>query len=303
MNRRFLLPVLGFCLVVLVGYCVIPREPSYKGKRCREWLAELDSAFMFNARGDAIVQKPEHKEASAAFRQMGAATLPYLIPELEAKDSRWKTNLVLLASKQPLFKFHFLPANVRRDRSVRACALLGPSAKPAIPALGFALANGTGSAVEVLKNLGPESVAVLANALTNAPGCAPPYSAARALGRFGADARIAVTNLAWVFQNHWIAPPRAAAAQALAEISRKLIEKNQAACAEVVLAKAVLIEALEGADSISCRAAAEALGLLGVHAREVIPALLKLLDSPDPSVQRAAKNALSRIEPSLVGAR
>jgi hypothetical protein len=291
MERPIIMRALGLCLAALVAYLIIPREPSYQGKGCRVWLAELDGAAITG-------------DARRAFQLMGASTLPYLISELEAKDPRWKTGLVDLAGKQSLFKFHFVPDSLRRERAVKACVLLGPTARPAILALGVALANGASGAANVLQKFGSESIPVLANALTNAPGCAPPYNTARVLGSLGADARIAVTNLAWNFQHHRIGFPRAAAAIALAEISLKLIEKeDQRASPEVLFAKAALIRGLAERDRTSCIAAAQALGLLGSYAEEAVPVLLMLLDAPDPAIRNAAAEALKAIAPTTASLR
>jgi hypothetical protein len=284
-KRRYIIAMSGLAVAVTAALCLVPREPVYHGRRCRVWLAGFDNSA---TRG----------EASNAIRELGASTLPYLITELRAKDSVWKIKLVQLAATRLGLNFRFTPDQVRRTRAVEACALLGPLARPAIPALGVALNNGAGNAVPVLERFGPESIPPLTSALTNAPGCGPPYATAQALGRMGAKARISVTNLIWNFERHPIGPPRAASAMALAKISRELIEKeHQPACPEVILAKAALIRGLSDTNRYRVIAAAGALSLLQVEAKEGVPALMKLLKDPEPSVQESAIKALEAIEP------
>jgi hypothetical protein len=235
--------------------------------------------------------------AATAIRTMGASTLPYIIAELEANDSVLKKKLMDLAGRQSVFKLHFTPDRIRRARGVKACALLGPSAEPAIPALGVALGKGESGAATLLEKFGSKSVQALASALTNAPGCAPPYYTAQVLGRMSANARTAMTNLAWNFQYNPIGAPRGAAGRAMAEISLALIEKeHEPECREVMMAKTVLLRGLSETNHYLAAAAASSLGLLKHHAKEAVPALIKLRQTGDEFAQQAAAKALQAIE-------
>lgn len=277
--------VFGLCIATLAGYGLIPREPSFQGRRCRAWLPDFDSSTNYT-------------EACKAIQEMGTSTLPYLIAELQAKDSTLRTKLMELAGKQSMFKFRFTSDHLRHTRAVKACQALGPLARPAIPALGTALGNGVSEAAGLLGRFGPESVSSLGKALTNAPGCAPPYCAAHALGKMGANARNAMTNLAWNFQHNRISYPCAAAAHAMAEISLALIEnEHQPDCPEVLLAKGLLLGALSGTNRNQVVGAASALALLGDHAKEAVPLLSDLLDNQNPWIREAATNALKAIAP------
>jgi len=169
-------------------------------------------------------------------------------------------------------------------------------AKPAIPALGEALGMGTSRAVRVLEEFGPDGIRALTEALTNAPGCGAPYSIALALGKMGADARIAVANLAWELEHNPALFPRSASAKALSQICRELIEKeNQPDCSEVACAKAALIRGLSHPHWATRRAAADSLADLKANAREATSKLTELLEDERAEVRQSATNALMAI--------
>ncbi len=275
--------VLGLSVLAFAVYSLVPPEPSYQGKTVRDWLT------LYSTNRD---------ESLRAIRQIGTDALPWLVADLRAKDPFWKKKLAEFAQRQSWIKIIFTPDSTRRVRAVEACAALGPLAKPAIPALGVALGNGAGGAARVLEQFGPEAIPALIHALTNAPGCGAPYSTALALGKFGAKARVAVTNLVWEFENYPIGYPRWASAKALSEICQELIEnEKQSDCPEVVYAKAALISGLSDTKPVVRRSAAEALAAFKTHAQAATPALRKLLDDSQLEVRQAATNALRAIAP------
>ena len=287
--RKFWLKTIGFVLggvlaALALGAIIFP-QPTWRGKTASAWLKEFDG---------------NSSEASEAMRQLGTKALPVIERDLRAKDAPWKLQLVGLLKQQSVVRLQFTPDTLRRERAVRACAALGPLARPAIPALGEALGNGSGRAVQVLEKFGPEAIIALATGLTNAPACATPYGTAHALGRMGAKAKTAVTNLAWEFEHHSITPPRTASARAMADICLELIEKeNQPNCAEVVFVKATLIHGLSDTNVWMRRAAADALAVFKASASEAAPALLKLVDDHDPRVRESAVKALQAIDPEV----
>ncbi len=272
--------MLGILLAGVANYTLMPKKPEYKGVQVTRWLERFDQ-------GKA--------EAVAAIRAIGEPGLPYINRELRAKDPGWKLKLVELAKKQSWIKVRFTPDRVRRFRAIQACEALGPLAKPAIPALGEALGYGSGEAVRVLEAFGPEAVPALACALTNAPGCSPPYATAYALGRLGAKAKSAVPSLVWTFEHHSISWPRAAAASALGSICQALITNQDGSCSEVKQAKASLLRGLS--DPKQFVVAARALGQMGSYAAEAAPVLRSWLDDPDPHVRQLAAEVLQLIVP------
>jgi hypothetical protein len=275
--------VLGGVLAALVLGAILFQEPSWQGRTASAWMKEFDG---------------NSAQAFEAMRQMGSKALPIVTKALRVKDPPWKLTLVGLLKKQSVFRFRFTPDAVQRDRAVQACAALGSLARPAIPALGEALGHGSGRAVQVLEKLGPEAIPALATGLTNAPGCGTPYATANALGRMGAQARSAVTNLAWEFEHHSVAAPRGASARALATICQELIEKqHQPDCPEVVLAKSALIRGLSDPNPWIRRSAVESLVAFGSNATEATRTLRLLSEDPQEEVRRAALKALAAIDP------
>lgn len=283
-SLKFALVLPGLVLAAgAVWWLVRAAEPSFQGKTVTAWLKEFNS---------------NSGEASQAMKALGEKALPGVIRELRVKDSSFKQKFYELARKQSVIKIAFTQDTLRRDRAIQACAALGPAAKPAIPALGEALGYGSGRAAQVLEKFGPEAIEALATALTNAPGCSPPYATAGVLGRMGVAARMAVTNLAWEFENYSVGYPRHASAVAMGAICQELIEKaHETNCQEVVIAKTVLIRGLINTNWGVRRAAADALARFKANAQEATGALVKLLVDSQLEVRQSATNALMAIDP------
>ena len=268
-------------LVVVTLAALALNEPAYQGRGVRGWLREFDA---------------HAKEASAAFRQIGPAALPILEHELRARDVPWQTNLIAIGHSWFRLEVPYTLAATRRQRAVRACEALGPAAKPAIPALGVALGYGTSDALRVLKLFGPDAAASLAVALTNAPGCSPPYGTALALGALGAPARVAVTNLIWEYEHYHVSYPRIASAVAAGDICFDLIEHaHEPGAPEVAFVKAALTRGLGDTNQVRLQGAALGLERFRTHAREVAPALRALERHPDELIRDSASKALAAV--------
>jgi hypothetical protein len=85
---------------------------------------------------------------------------------LRAQDSALKRGLLLLNRTQHVLHFSVRPAREERMQAVLAFEALGPIAKPAIPQLRKMLLNPEPEEVaDALSNIGPESVAVLLEAI------------------------------------------------------------------------------------------------------------------------------------------
>jgi hypothetical protein len=281
MQPRRIKLVLTVLAVGVVAVALTLREPAYQGRGVRGWLQEFDT---------------HANDAAVAFRQIGPAALPVLKHELQVQDRAWQTNLIGLSRSWLGLKLPFTPAHLRRHRAVRACAALGPAARPAIPALGVALGLGSSEALGVLKQFGPDAVTALAHALTNASGCGTPYGTAQALGALGAPARGAVTNLIWEYEHCPIGFPCVASAVAAGDICFDLIEHaHEPGAAEVTLVKAALIRGLHGTNEIRLRGAALGLGRFRTHAQEVAPTLRALGRHPGKFVRESAAQALAEV--------
>jgi hypothetical protein len=272
----------AMALLIAAGVAItlLRREPAWEGKSLGAWLEEFDR---------------NQNAAANAVRAMGTNTLPHLIDELRAEDSAWTLRLAALAKRQRLVHFDFTPDVKRRQRAIQAVRALGPSGRPAIPALGEALALGSSGALPVLESFGPEAIPALSSALTNSPGCGAPYATALALGRMGANARGAVTNLVWEFEHYSVGYPRGASAKAAAEICLQLIQRGEPSAPEVRHAKAALLRGLSSTNALVQGYAANALAILKHHAQESAPLLAPLLRHTSAPVRTSATNALRAV--------
>lgn len=283
MKKRIFIGLLVAVVAVLAGEVVnalLPREPVYEGRPLSAWLEDLDS------------DKPREIRAHArkAIGQIGTNAIPLLMDWFRARDSRLKTRLMELADKQRLIKIHFTPAQDRCRRAYRACRILGPVAKPAIPELIELLRDTrtTPTAGNVLVLFGADAIGPLTGALTN-QNINIRYSAACVLGLFRGGAAAAVPALIQSLKDEDYRM-RLVAALSLDEIHE--------GSAVVVPA---LITNLDDRDAFVRRVTAEALGRFGEQARPAVPALLRGTSDRVESVRQAAAEALKQIDPELAG--
>lgn len=109
------------------------KEPQFRGIGLRQWLCDFDSHSLYLK-----------QEATAAVEAMGEASLPTLIDLLEKRDSRFMERVVALAESVnvPAFvHWEHTPAAAWQLRAMKACRVLGPAARPAVPALMDLLAD------------------------------------------------------------------------------------------------------------------------------------------------------------------
>ncbi len=126
MSRRIAIGLGALCLFVVVAAFLATstvKEPSYGGKSLGQWLEDIGSLGR------------QHSGAYQAIQAMGSNAVPFLVHELQVKDSVLKRKLVWLAQKQKFIRFRFVDAETRHDRARAALKTLGPAAKPAIPVL------------------------------------------------------------------------------------------------------------------------------------------------------------------------
>jgi hypothetical protein len=279
--------VLAVALVAAAVAVSVARQPTWQGQTARAWLCCFDT---------------NRSAANEAFRHFGTRAVPLLEQELCAHDAAWKLRVIGWAKSNQVPLLRFTPAEIRRLRAVRACDALGQEARALVPALATAVGYGNGEAIAVLERFGAEAVGDLARALTNAPGCGTPYFAAKTLGRLGAPARPAITNLLWEFEHYPISAPRGASAEAAALVCRAWLEQHPGATMpELVLVKRTLARALTNQDTSLCAAAVGALGKLGPHAGDLLPAVARLQEHSSLHVRWMATNALQALRPAETG--
>ena len=188
LTKRKCLLLLTFLLVVgAVVYFVMPKpQPVYQGKQLEAWLNDL-------------VAKQDDPKAIAAVRAIGTNAIPYLLKSIAApydeRTSRFYYGLdSLLRQKWNLAKKQiFYPDDIRFHRAVRGFRALGSSASNAAPQLGLLLDNRMRGAgvVEALVCIGPNSLPVLVEALTNRSHVVR-YNALLGLHDFGPQAKPAL---------------------------------------------------------------------------------------------------------------
>jgi hypothetical protein len=279
MKKRMFIGLLVVIGGILAGQAVnalLPHEPVYQGRRLSAWLEDLDP----------VQPKEVRARARDAIRQIGTNAVPMLMDWFRARDSWLKIRLIELANKQRLVKIHFTSAPDRSRRAYRACRILGPRAKPAIPGLIELLSDTrtTPTAGNVLVLFGADAIGPLTQALTN-QSINIRYSAACLLGLFRAGAVAAVPAL---IQSLKDADYRMRLVAALS-----LDEIHEAPGAVVP----ALITNLDDPDAFVRRVTAEALGRFGQQAKPAVPALMKGMNDEVDSVRRAAADALRQIDP------
>ncbi len=292
MGKRFY--ILGIVLIAaafvfLAWFVLAPRtpDPVCRGKTLSQWVATPDPGS-YDASGYA--------SAIVAVKEMGTNALPFLIHELRSKDSPLWELLPPSAYKMRLVsRIRIMsgpPASERQQRAVYFLELLGPTARPAIPALSECLdrpdiaelaANVLGkynSAGNVA--LGPEATLPLLKSLTNGNPQAR-FVAANALGLLGTRPDLVVPALIKALKDP--APEvRAMAARSFG------LYKPQA---DVIVPALTL--SLDDKDPNVRRDALWMLGRYRVRALKSVPKVLVLLNDPDFNVRQAATNTLKYI--------
>jgi HEAT repeat protein len=263
-NRRRNLLLAGLVALALVGVVVWlalpPREPVYKGKTLSEWFShdfdlDDDSDWSFSTNGMFDTG------TGHAISHFGTNAVPTLLQMLRAHDSKLKLELVRLAEKQPLVKFHFVPADARNLEAALGFYVLGAAASNAVPDL-----------IQVLD----EKVSAYSEA-----------EAICSLGYIGPAARATAPKLLSIVGNtNADLGARISAAQALVQVQ-----------ANPGLVVPALMKCLKDSDSDVRVQAASALGQLGSAAKAAVPALVTLLNDPKYSVRLNAGDALKAIDP------
>lgn len=172
--KRHLRIGLVVLLVVLVvggiGLVLRPGQASYEGKSVHAWLRAEEQMKIISSWDHATmtVSFRSTNPVVRAFREMGAAAVPTLIQELNARDSTLKTKLMKWTRSWSWITL--TSANVRHQRAVRACAVLGPLATNALPALTKLLNERPVDPMlpRTLAIVGPEARPAILMALTNA---------------------------------------------------------------------------------------------------------------------------------------
>ena len=265
-------------------FFLLPGEPVYHGKRLNAWVADLHPS----------VGEARQQEAELALRAIGTNAVPYLLELLRHREPRLRRELREFSQRTKTFlRMHAdyeLPwvAVVERDLQLSAAfAALGPSARPALPALTNLL-------------LRPETTSVSASALA----------------RFGSDAFGPLTRA--LESSH--AEVRAAAAGALGSLpgdlaaiipalQKAFADSDKSVRINAVISfgqiaetkpEAVLDDLIRGLRDSSPSVkifAADFLARLGKRARPAVPELVNMAEGLDRLASGKALSVLKQIDP------
>jgi len=298
-------------------------DPVFNGKAASVWARQfiLDESY----------------EAQNALQQIGEAAVPYLIPNLERRDSIFNSAYVKLWPVLPtILKSRLQPPLLSREARMRAVVAfreIGPPARQAVSALIERLRDKDATirlhSAIALGNIGPDAKAAV-------PALKPFLKEKHTVRVYTAIAiwkiehntpeTLPVLEQGLQEENakfRWAAAvflgemgPAAEHAIPLLEKATKSADKETASCAVQALAQIipgtvpVLLETLKDPDPGMRISAAVALGRLGPSAREAVPDLTALLKDPamgsptimgrgfgQESVSNAAANAIARIDP------
>ena len=245
--------VVAFAIVTWL--CFRQPEPTYQGKALSFWIDQQSAAV-------------DTQEAIDAIRHIGTNAIPPLLGMVRKKDSAFKKRLITLGKKQSVIDLDLHPARYYHAKASCGFSILGPAAKPAVPAL-IALLHDNDKEVRA--------------------------SAAQCLAILGPDAREAVPALVQLLhdEGNGYGPVLLNAMNALGSIHAE---------PETVLP--VLLDYVNGSKSNwnYHLAAISALGAYREEAKSVVPAILPFLNDPDPVRRRFADAALWLIDPQAAAA-
>jgi hypothetical protein len=206
-----------------------------------------------------------------AVAQIGTNALPFLISSLNHRESGWHRTVRQLTDIQSIVAIRLTDPRIRLIRAIRALAILGSAARPAIPSLKAQLADPSVAqhAVYALSGMGPDGMQVLVNEFNS----------------LGSGTRRLI---------------------AMALVSPTSIYRGEDRAETNQVPPDILVEGLGRVvrDSTSSlrRDAIFRLGTLGAAASNAVPALLSTLSEQDPMTRQMTIMALGQIKarPDLV---
>lgn len=165
-RRIVLLLACGALVAGVFSLVSRPREPSYNGRRIREWLELYTS--------DAVTSRSSD-EAPDAIRGIGTNAIPYLLKWIRYEPPRWRE--ILGYGDIPDWLREWIVNDTKDDLATAACngfQLLGPDAESAIPELARIMNAPHGHvssarAMSALHDFGCKAFLPIVFALTNQP--------------------------------------------------------------------------------------------------------------------------------------
>ena len=278
-RTRNLLITLLMCLLGAITFAAFRlHEPSFQGKPLASWLKNLDDQN----------PGPENNRAEDAVRHMGRDAIPYIIDILERRESSRSQRLLRWAIAHHLVKPPYVPVIESQHHAVLACYVLGPEAKPAVPALVALLNDGFrfGYVGTALGRIGSAAVIPLIGSLTNTNFMVrAEVVIALADPNFQTNGQTIIPVLIQCLKDktNFV---RASAARTLGELGQ-----------EPKATISALVQTLTDPDSDVRWNACLAIGKFGLRAESETTRLFAAFEDPDASVRSAAAIALISIEP------
>ena len=284
--RRRLIWLAAAAILVFGGLLFIwlrPTEPSYAGRSLSYW-----------------VRRTYHPDpnisakAEEAIRSIGTNALPTLIGWLSERDPPWKlayNNRVMEMFGLDWYRAEPFLLGRRTWNATYALRIIGPIAKPAIPALidnmtNFPLSASSPSSYAIaLEQIGPETLAPLTKALTNPDQNVRRY-AIDALAIRWTDIAPVVPDLIGLLPSY---DP---------ELKPELIRLIGRAGDERAIS--TLVALLEDGSFDVREQAAYSLAYMESAAKPALPKLITMLQNSDTNLQEIARFAISKIDTNLV---
>ena len=233
-------------------------EPSYQDRPLTEWLGDLHNP------GTSVI----YSNAALAIQHLGTNAVPYLVDDLNARDSKLMVDFRNFLGHHGLSPFG-RDADHRRWDALSGFGVLGPAARAAIPALAWQLTNQpvtvedrAHSFAEALSDIGPDAVPALEAASTNGNR----FARADAVGVLS---EMGDANLVPILLGMCKSADETDRYQAVVLLSRLFDHATVVAPA--------LIDALDDPDSRVISSAVRGLEQMGPAARPAWPKLQKLL--------------------------
>ncbi len=281
-NRPLLFLVCCATILILAAVGLVWRlscsnEPAFRGKSLSAWIVpfcvQTRAGFSIPA-GPANFDKLE--PVRHAVTEIGTNGLPFLIAKLNRRESAIHRRLREWSGKQPIAGLRLTDPRVGRVRAIRALAVLGPAARPAIPELISQLPDSllAPHAIYALQATGVEGMQALVNELTNR-NTSVHMQIESAIMISGLNSAIKMQGVSRSSEINVV--PSDVAVAGLCGVARNPV-------------------------SVFRHSAIMHLGMMGSAASNAVPVLLELLDDTNRLVRSMAIRSLGRIhaQPDLV---
>ncbi len=161
---------LGILVIGSINYFLSLREPTYENKPVSTWIAPFckQTKTGLDAPGGPV-HFEELQPVRRAVTAMGTNALPFLVARLDYRESKIHKKFRQLMDKQPIIELRLDDPRVEYIQAIRALAILGPKANPAVSNLVSLLADPVLAphAIYALQAIGENGMQALISETTN----------------------------------------------------------------------------------------------------------------------------------------